>query len=312
MGGSESVDFLAPSGSGENTLVTCANGDFAADLEVARTVPRSPEFPPPLAAPEEVATPGIVTCEALADFLGIDLAATSKAMPVTKEDGTVVLALIRGDDRLELAKLVAALGEAVRPSTEEEIRAAFGADPGSLGPVGFKGEIVADETAARGAVRHGREPDRLALPRRRARPRLSRPLRRSARPARKRPLRPLRRRAHVPDRDRGRPYLQARHALLRPARSDIPRRGRAGETACDGQLRDRARPRDGRHSRTAPRRGRDSLAGRARTLRCPRARAAGSGGAGRAGRRDAWRRPAPTCCSTIASFAQARSSPTPT
>jgi prolyl-tRNA synthetase len=145
MGGSESVDFLAPSGSGENTIVTCANGDFAADLEVARSVPRAPEFPPGLAAPEEVATPGIVACEALADFLGIDLAATSKAMPVTKEDGTVLLALIRGDDHLELAKLIAALGEAVRPATEEEIRTAFGADPGSLGPVGFKGEIVADE-----------------------------------------------------------------------------------------------------------------------------------------------------------------------
>ncbi len=45
MGGSESVDFLAPSGSGENTLVTCENGDFAADLEVARGVPRRPELP---------------------------------------------------------------------------------------------------------------------------------------------------------------------------------------------------------------------------------------------------------------------------
>ncbi len=59
MGGSESVDFLAPSGSGENTLVTCENGDFAADLEVARGVPRPPEFPPPLDAPSEVATPGV-------------------------------------------------------------------------------------------------------------------------------------------------------------------------------------------------------------------------------------------------------------
>ena len=46
MGGSESIDFLAPSGSGENTLVTCENGDYAADLEVARGVPRAPEFPP--------------------------------------------------------------------------------------------------------------------------------------------------------------------------------------------------------------------------------------------------------------------------
>jgi prolyl-tRNA synthetase len=150
MGGSESVDFLAPSGSGENTLVTCANGDFAADLEVARTVPRAPSFPDRLDAPAEVATPGIVTCEALAGSLGIDLAATSKAMPVTKADGSVVLALVRGDDRLESAKLMAALGEAVRPATEEEVIAAFGAEPGSLGPVGFGGEIVADETLREG------------------------------------------------------------------------------------------------------------------------------------------------------------------
>ena len=36
MGGKFSVDFLAPPGSGENTLVTCENGDYAADLEVAQ------------------------------------------------------------------------------------------------------------------------------------------------------------------------------------------------------------------------------------------------------------------------------------
>jgi prolyl-tRNA synthetase len=45
MGGKESMDFLAPSGSGENTLVTCENGDYAADLEIARGVPRAPELP---------------------------------------------------------------------------------------------------------------------------------------------------------------------------------------------------------------------------------------------------------------------------
>ena len=61
-----------------------------------------------------------------------------------------MLALVRGDDRLEEAKLAAALGSAFRPATEDEIRAAFGADPGSLGPVGFKGEIVADEALREG------------------------------------------------------------------------------------------------------------------------------------------------------------------
>jgi prolyl-tRNA synthetase len=150
MGGSESVDFLAPSGSGENTLVTCERGDFAADLEVARGVPRAPAFPEALAGPEEVETPDVATIEALAELLGIDPAATSKAMPVTKDDGTVVLALVRGDDRLEPNKLDAALGMPSRPATDEEIRAAFGASGGSLGPVGFAGEIVADEALREG------------------------------------------------------------------------------------------------------------------------------------------------------------------
>jgi prolyl-tRNA synthetase len=149
MGGQESFDFLAPAGAGENTLVTCENGDFAADIEVARTLARAAVFPETLLAPEEVDTPGVKTCEALADFLAIDVAATSKAMPVMTDDG-VVLALIRGDDRLEPAKLDAGLGMQSRPATDEEIRAAFGASGGSLGPVGFKGRIVVDET-----LRHG-------------------------------------------------------------------------------------------------------------------------------------------------------------
>src|SRR3954462_5512675 len=150
MGGSESLDYLAPSGSGENTLVTCENGDYAADLEIAQAVPRAPDFPEPLDAPEEIETPNATTIEALAQLLDIDEAATSKAMPYTKNDGTVVLALVRGDDRLEEAKLLATLHAEARPSTEEEIRAAFGADPGSLGPVGFAGEVIADETLREG------------------------------------------------------------------------------------------------------------------------------------------------------------------
>jgi prolyl-tRNA synthetase len=150
MGGSESVDFLAPSGSGENTLVTCENGDYAADLEVARGIPRAPEFPERLDVPAEVETPGVTTIEALAELLGIDAAATSKAMPVVDQDGTLVLALVRGDDRLEEAKTAAALGNGFRPATEDEIREGFGADPGSIGPVGFTGPILADETLREG------------------------------------------------------------------------------------------------------------------------------------------------------------------
>src|SRR5262245_28180326 len=67
MGGKFSIDFLAPSGSGENTLVLCENGDFASDLEVAKAIPREAVFPERLDAPEEVETPGVGTIEALAE-----------------------------------------------------------------------------------------------------------------------------------------------------------------------------------------------------------------------------------------------------
>jgi prolyl-tRNA synthetase len=163
MGGSESVDFLAPSGSGENTLVTCERGDFAADLEVARGVPRAPELPEPAGSPAEVETPGVKTCEGLAEFLGIDVAATSKAMPVTTDDGRIVLALVRGDDRIEPAKLESALGQPSRPATDDEIRAAFGASGGSLGPVGFAGEVVADEALREGQFVAGANRDGFHL-----------------------------------------------------------------------------------------------------------------------------------------------------
>jgi prolyl-tRNA synthetase len=150
MGGKFSVDFLAPAGSGENVLVTCENGDYAADGDIAQAIPSAPKLPGSLGAAEEIETPGVTTIDGLADFLGIDPTATSKAMPVVKSDGTLVLALVRGDDRLSEMKLYDALPGDSRPATDEEIQAAFGAGGGSLGPVGFTGEIVADETLREG------------------------------------------------------------------------------------------------------------------------------------------------------------------
>ena len=150
MGGSESWDYLCPAGSGQNMLALCENGDFGADTEVARAVPPPPDFPERLDAPQEVETPGVSTIEALAEFLGIDPRATSKAMPVVTDDGTLVLALVRGDDRLLEVKLEAALQRSFRPAEEDEIRRMFGAGGGSIGPVGVSLEVVADEALREG------------------------------------------------------------------------------------------------------------------------------------------------------------------
>jgi prolyl-tRNA synthetase len=162
MGGSGSKDFLAPTGSGENTLVTCENGDYAADLEIAQGRPSEPDFPEELPEPQEVETPGQRTIEAVSEFLGVDPRATAKAMPVVA-DGRVVLALVRGDDRLNEMKLLEALGEDFRPAEPEEIREAFGASGGSIGPVGVAVEVVADEALRRGQYVVGANRDDVHL-----------------------------------------------------------------------------------------------------------------------------------------------------
>ncbi|MBA2460917.1 MAG: proline--tRNA ligase [Actinobacteria bacterium] len=144
MGGKESSGFLAPTGSGENELMRCENGDYFADIEAARGIARAPQFPEPLAAPEEIETPGVTTIEGLADLLEIDPAATSKAMPVVTGD-RLVLALVRGDDRLSEEKLTTVFEASFRPASEEEIRTTFGAGGGSIGPLGVQVEVIADE-----------------------------------------------------------------------------------------------------------------------------------------------------------------------
>jgi len=161
MGGSDSNDFLAP-GAGENYLVRCENGDYAADIEAARGIPAPPDFPPALEAPEEVETPGMRTIEEVSTFLDVDPRATAKAMPVVVDD-KVLLALIRGDDRLDEAKLAAVLGQFVRPARPEEITETFGAGGGSIGPVESPVPVLADEALREGQYVVGANRDDVHL-----------------------------------------------------------------------------------------------------------------------------------------------------
>jgi prolyl-tRNA synthetase len=149
MGGKSSLGFLAPTGSGENELMRCENGDYFADAEAARGSPPPPDLPAPLDGPELVETPGVETIEGLAEFLEIAESATSKALPVVTGD-RLVLALVRGDDRLSPEKLETFFEAAFRPATEEEIRQAFGAGGGSLGPVDIDVEVIADDALREG------------------------------------------------------------------------------------------------------------------------------------------------------------------
>jgi prolyl-tRNA synthetase len=154
MGGTMAHEFMAPSRAGEDRVALCSRCDYAANVEMAVSrISRAPS--PPSGPATEVETPGVTTIEGLAQFLGVDPRTTSKAMPVVADDGRVWLALVRGDRRLHELKLSKALRQSTQPATAEQIEDAFGAKPGSIGPVGLRegalAGIVADETLRDGS-----------------------------------------------------------------------------------------------------------------------------------------------------------------
>jgi prolyl-tRNA synthetase len=158
MGGLGAHEYMAPCPAGENE-VALSDAGYAANVEIARGTPPEPDFPEPLPAPEEVETPDSRTIEEVSGLLGVDPATLIKALPVVVEGQGPRLALVRGDHRLNEIKLRNALGGELRPATDEEIRASFGAEPGFIGPVGAPVEVIADEALRAGSYVAGANAD---------------------------------------------------------------------------------------------------------------------------------------------------------
>ena len=138
IGGNYSHEFMVPAETGENDVVYCESGKYAANIEKA--VSRGPAEATPSestgTAPEKFATPGVVTIDALsASPYGVSARQQVKTL-VFVADSKPILVLIRGDDSLNEAKLMAKTGAVqVRQATADEIVELLGARPGSLGAV---------------------------------------------------------------------------------------------------------------------------------------------------------------------------------
>src|SRR5579863_8457218 len=148
MGGSQSMEFMVASDAGEDLVVSCPACGYAANLEKAVSVAAAPPVADPETgnAPEEFHTPGRKTIAEVADFTHLPETSQIKSL-VMVADGKPVLALLRGDHQLSETKFAAAAGGAleVRPAQTAEINDWFGADPGSLGPIGITTmPIIAD------------------------------------------------------------------------------------------------------------------------------------------------------------------------
>ncbi len=141
MGGSGAHEYMAPCEAGENE-VALAPG-YAANVEVASATAQPVELPPSLDSPREVPTPGLTTVDEVSAALGVPAGAALKAIPVIVEGRGMVLALVRGDHRLNEIKLRNALGADFRQATGEEIEAELG-PPGFIGPVGAEMPVIKD------------------------------------------------------------------------------------------------------------------------------------------------------------------------
>ncbi len=150
MGGSDSVEFMCPSTAGEDRVATCPNCGYAANLEKATSALPAVADPPPPPAPVRLDTPGVRTIEDLA--VGYGLAADRQIKTLVQViDGRLTLVLLRGDHPLSEQKLIDATGAvSVRPAQPDEIQAALGALPGSLGAVGVTDYPVIADLALRG------------------------------------------------------------------------------------------------------------------------------------------------------------------
>ncbi len=149
MGGSQSQEFMVRTDAGEDFVVSCACG-YAANLERATSKIAAVADTPADGAPHEVPTPGQKTIAEIADFLRVPPTHQIKSL-VYVIDEKPYLFLLRGDHQLNEAKVMAATGKVqVRPAHPEEIKAAFGADAGSLGPVGIKDMPVCADFALQG------------------------------------------------------------------------------------------------------------------------------------------------------------------
>ena len=154
IGGKGSQEFIFLTNIGEDTIILCDTCTYAGNQEKA-------EFVRPVAVPgaalptEEVATPGVTSIEALAEFLHIEPRQTAKAVFfIAKQNATgavyPVFAVVRGDLDVNEVKLANALGGAeLRPMVDEEV-AQYGLVAGYASPIGLREgiRVVADLSLA--------------------------------------------------------------------------------------------------------------------------------------------------------------------
>lgn len=155
IGGTGSHEFQVLAESGEDVIAYSDASDYAANVELATTLPLSGQRQSATQSLTKLHTPNVRSIEQLVEYLQVPTEQTLKSLVVEgEEEDTVVLLLVRGDHHLNeiKAEKLAGVKSPLAMASNEAIEVAFnGAHGGSLGPVGFNGKVYADFATATGA-----------------------------------------------------------------------------------------------------------------------------------------------------------------
>jgi prolyl-tRNA synthetase len=150
IGGSASHEFHVLADAGEDGIAICSKCDYAANVELAAALPPFGKRADASKPMQTVDTPNARTIEEVSRFLKIDPKRSVKTLLV-KGTGGVIALILRGDHELNAIK-AEKLPQVAKPLmfvTPGEVELAAGCEPGSIGPVGLKVTVIADESAAR-------------------------------------------------------------------------------------------------------------------------------------------------------------------
>lgn len=142
MGGSDSIEFSAPAAVGEDTIVYSDDSDYAANLEMAKSMLEPGQSHPEAKDITKVSTPNIKNISDVAQLFDTDKENVIKSV-LFMIDSKPVLVMVRGNDEINDVKVKNYFdGSQLSLASEEQIKEYMGTNINYVGPFNLKDDIT--------------------------------------------------------------------------------------------------------------------------------------------------------------------------
>ncbi|RTE87386.1 MULTISPECIES: proline--tRNA ligase [Gammaproteobacteria] len=155
IGGNASHEFHVLAQSGEDAIAFSDSSNYAANVELAEAISEKTEKDVATEELRKEQTPNTKTIKALVENFKVDIQKTVKTLivhgdPEVEGSSKLVALMVRGDHELNdiKASKVEGVASPLQFASDEEIRDAVGAGPGSLGPINLPMPVIVDRSVA--------------------------------------------------------------------------------------------------------------------------------------------------------------------